>query len=130
MSNRLQALAESGVAYETIREPGRIELRPIGLSRRRLLRLGLGLAPLILLPHGARAATNFLWSGAGVYNAGPTNWLTTELNSLANSTANVLSTLGAAFQNTSSWIFADPEFLAGGTLTPTAGAIVELWCLR
>lgn len=130
MSDRLKALAESGVAYETVREPGRVELRPVGISRRRLMRLGIGFLPLVLLPQGARAATNFLWSGAGTYNAGATNWLTTELNSLANSTANVLSTLGAAFQNTSSWIFADPEFLAGGTLTPTAGAFVELWLLR
>lgn len=130
MSNRLQALAESGAAYETAREPGRIALRPIGLTRRQLFRLGIGLGPIILFPHFARAATNFLWSGAGAYNAGPTNWLTTELNSLANSSANVLSTLGGAFQNTSSWIFADPEFLAGGTLSPTAGAFVELWLLR
>lgn len=42
----------------------------------------------------------------------------------------MLSTLGAAVQNASSWIFADVEFLAGGTLTPVAGAFIELWLLR
>ncbi len=73
---------------------------------------------------------NFLWTGAGVYAAGPTTWLSTELNALANSAANVLSTLGAAFQNTASWLYADVEFLAGGTTTPAAGAFLELWLLR
>ena len=77
-----------------------------------------------------QAATNFLWSGGGSYNVGRTTWLSTELNSLANSSANVLSTLGAAFQNTSAWIYYDVEFLAGGTLTPAAGAFIEVWHLR
>lgn len=73
---------------------------------------------------------NFLLSGNGVYSVGRTNFLTTELNALANSTANTLSTLGAAFQNTGSWLFLDLEFLAGGTMTPVAGAFVEVWFLR
>jgi hypothetical protein len=75
-------------------------------------------------------ATNFLFSGAGVYSVAVANWLTTELNSLASSTGNTLSTLGAAFQNTNAMIYADIEFLAGGTLTPSAGGFVEVWLLR
>lgn len=74
--------------------------------------------------------TNFLWAGSGAYSVSVANWLTTELNSLAASSGNTLSTLGAAFQNTNSMLYADVEFLAGGTLTPTAGAFVELWLLR
>jgi hypothetical protein len=73
---------------------------------------------------------NFVWEGSGVYGVAVANWLTTELNTLANSAANVLSTLGAAFQNTTGRQFADVEFLAGGTLTPVAGAFIELWLLR
>lgn len=76
------------------------------------------------------AAANALWSGAGVYSLARTTWLSTELNSLANSSANTLSTLGAAFQNTAAWLYYDTEFLAGSTLTPAAGAFIELWQLR
>lgn len=75
-------------------------------------------------------ATNFLWSGAGAYSVSVANWLTTELNSLASSAANTLSTLGAAFQNTNAMLYADIEFVAGGTLSPAAGAFIELWLLR
>lgn len=72
--------------------------------------------------------TNFLWSG---YLGSVANWLTTELNSLASSTGNTLSTLGGAFDNsTNLYIYGDVEFLAGGTLSPAAGAFVELWLLR
>jgi hypothetical protein len=74
--------------------------------------------------------SNFLWAGAGVYSAGPTTWLSTELNTLANSAANVLSTLGAAFQNTAGLIYADVDFVPGGSITPTAGAFLELWLLK
>lgn len=74
--------------------------------------------------------SNFLWSGAGSYSAGPANWLTAELNALANSSGNTLSTLGAPVQNTAGWIFADVEFVAGGTMTPVAGAFIEVWLLR
>ena len=74
--------------------------------------------------------TNFIWNGAGAYGVAVANWLTTELNALASSTGNTLSTLGAAFQNTGGWIYADIEFLAGGTFTPTAGAFLEVWLLR
>lgn len=73
---------------------------------------------------------NFLWANTGSYGVSVTTWLTTEMNTLAASSANTLSTLGAAFQNTGGWIYADCEFLAGGTFTPTAGAFVELWLLR
>lgn len=73
---------------------------------------------------------NFLWSGSGAYSVAVANWLTTELNSLANSSTNVLSTLGGAFQNTGGWQLADVEFFTGSTLSPTAGAFVELWLLR
>ena len=52
-------------------------------------------------------ATNFLWAGAGSYVAGPTNWLTTELNSLATSTANTLSAASSAVQNTGGLIYAE-----------------------
>lgn len=75
-------------------------------------------------------ATNFLWSGAGAYTGAVSNWLSTELNALGNSAANTLSTLGGAFQNTGGLIMADVEFLAGGTMTPTAGGFIELWLLR
>ncbi len=74
--------------------------------------------------------SNFLWSGSGAYGVAVANLLTTELNSLANSTANVLSTLGAAFQNTGGWIYADVEFTPGGSITPVAGGFIELWLLR
>ena len=75
-------------------------------------------------------ATNFLWGGAGAYLAGPTSWLTTELNSVAASSANVCSTLGAAFQNTASYIYADAEFVFGASVTITANAFLEVWLLR
>lgn len=74
--------------------------------------------------------TNFLWAGSGAYSVSVANWLTTELNALGASSANTLSTLGAAFQNTNSMVYADIEFVAGGTFTPTAGAFIELWLLR
>ncbi len=74
-------------------------------------------------------ATNFLWSGAGAYVAGPTNWLTTELNALANSTGNVLSAAGAAVQNTGALIYCDVEFIAGSTFTPLANGFIEVWFL-
>lgn len=74
------------------------------------------------------ATLPFIWPG---YNAAAATWLTTELNSLANSAANVLSTLGGAFDNTSTgYVYCDVEFLTGGTLTPVAGAFVEVWLLR
>jgi len=75
-------------------------------------------------------ATNFLWSGAGSYSLAVGNWLTTELNSLGSSNANTLSTLGAALHNTGAWLYADVEFLAGGTFTPVSPAFLELWLLR
>jgi hypothetical protein len=75
-------------------------------------------------------ATNFLWSGAGSYGLGVANFLTTELNALVVSSGNTLSTLGAAFQNTGGWLYADVEFLAGSTFTPTANGFIELWLLR
>lgn len=75
-------------------------------------------------------ATNFLWEGAGSYGVSVANWLTTELNSLGSSAGNTLSTLGAAFQNTTSRIYADVEFLAGGTLSPATAGFMELWLLR
>lgn len=75
-------------------------------------------------------AINFLWAGAGSYSASVSNWLTTELNALANSAGNTLSTLGGAFQNTAGLILVDIEFLSGGTFTPTAGGFLEVWLLR
>jgi hypothetical protein len=75
-------------------------------------------------------ATNFLWSGAGSYGLAVGNWLTTELNALVVSSTTTLSTLGAAFQNTGGWLYADVEFLAGGTYTPTTSGFLELWLLR
>lgn len=104
------------------------------MNRRDLFRFG-GLAAAaagvsLALGQPAEAATDFLWEGAGVYGVAAANLLTTELNSLGNSNANTLSTLGAAFQNTNARIYADVEFLAGGTLTPAAGAFIELWFLR
>ena len=75
-------------------------------------------------------ATNFLWSGAGAYSLPVGNWLSTELNALAAGSGNVLSVLGGVFQNTGSWLYADVEFVAGGSYTPTAGAYLEVWLLR
>jgi len=74
--------------------------------------------------------TSFLWDGAGVYSASRTTWLSTQLNALANSAANTLCAAGSAFQNTAGLLYADVEFLAGGTTTPVAGAFLELWLLR
>lgn len=99
------------------------------LTKRGFLRSSM-ITLLIGAPTAAKAVTNFLWSGAGSYDAGPTTLLSTELNSLASSSGNVLSTLGAAFQNTSSWELADVEFLPGATISPVAGAFIELWLLR
>ncbi|HEY1505776.1 MAG TPA: hypothetical protein VGF92_15835 [Stellaceae bacterium] len=86
---------------------------------------------------------------AGILGAAPTlfNWdpysqsvfnlLSTELNSLANSSTTTLSTLGAAFDNSVSGagasfgdIYADVEFIAGAGYSPTAGGFIELWLLR
>jgi len=75
-------------------------------------------------------ATNFLWAGAGTYLSGPTTILSTQLNTLANSSANTLSTAGSAIQNTNGYLYADVEFVAGSTYTPTAGGFIELWLLR
>jgi hypothetical protein len=69
--------------------------------------------------------TTQLWTA---YEAAAANLLTTELNSLGNSSTTTLSTIGAAIDNTSNLFqFADVEFLAGGTYTPTAGGFLELW---
>lgn len=103
------------------------------MDRRSLFKLGaLGAAAAaaMVLPSAAEAATDFLWEGAGSYGVSVANLLTTELNSLASSNANTLSTLGAAFQNTAARVYSDVEFLAGGTLSPTAGGFIELWFLR
>lgn len=71
--------------------------------------------------------TPFIW----LYAASAANMLTTELNSIANSNANVLSAAGATIDNsTNGFIYCDLEFLAGGTLTPVSGAFVEVWFLR
>lgn len=72
--------------------------------------------------------TNFLSSG---YLTSASDILTTELNSLASSTSNTLSSAGSAIDNsTNKYIWYDVEFLAGGTYTPTAGGFLELWLLR
>lgn len=105
------------------------------MNRRELFRFG-GMAAaaagvaLAMRPTEAEAATNFLWEGAGTYGVSVANLLTTQLNALANSTGNVLSTLGGATQNTTGRIYADVEFVAGGTFSPTAGGFIELWLLR
>lgn len=99
------------------------------LTKRGFLRSSM-ITMLLGVPTAANAVTNFLWSGAGSYDAGPTTLLSTELNSLVNSNSNSLSTLGAAFQNTSAWELADAEFLPGAAITPVAGAFMELWLLR
>lgn len=105
------------------------------MNRRDFFRYG-GLAAaaaavaMVTKPAPAEAVTNFLWEGSGAYGVSVANWLTTELNALGNSNANTLSTLGAAFQNTNARIFADVEFVAGGTFTPVAGGFIEVWLLR
>lgn len=71
---------------------------------------------------------NFTSSG---YLAAAADILTTELNSLANSTGNTLCAAGGAIDNsTDRRLIADIEFLAGGTFTPVAGGFLELWLLR
>lgn len=104
------------------------------MNRRELFRYG-GLAAVaagvsMTLSPPAQAATDFLWEGSGVYGVAVANLLTTQLNALASSTGNTLSTLGGAFQNTTGRIYADVEFAAGGTFSPTAGGFIELWFLR
>lgn len=105
------------------------------MNRRDIFKYG-GLAAaaaavaMVTRPTPAEAATNFLWEGAGAYGVSVGNWLTTELNALGTSAGNTLSTLGGAFQNTNARIFADVEFLAGGTFTPVAGGFIEVWLLR
>lgn len=105
------------------------------MNRRDLFRFG-GMAAaaagvaMALRPTEADAATNFVWEGAGTYGVSVTNLLTTQLNALASSNGNTLSTLGGAFQNTTGRIYADVEFVAGGTFSPAAGAFIELWFLR
>ena len=103
------------------------------MDRRNLFRLGAlaaGAAAVALLPKEAEAATDFLWEGAGSYGVAVANIMTTQLNALASSNANTLSSLGSAIQNTTGRIFADVEFLAGGTFSPLAGGFIELWFLR
>src|SRR6185312_7066598 len=99
------------------------------LSRRGLMGVALAAPFSIFLPRAAEAATNFLYEGAGSFGVGVANVLTTELNSLANSSANVLSTLGAALQNTNARLYADFEYVAGGTSSPVTGAFIEVWQL-
>lgn len=72
-------------------------------------------------------ASPFNWSA---YASGdPTSILTTQLNSLANSAANVLSTSNTGL-TAGGYIYADMEFVSGGAITPVAGAFVEVWLLR
>lgn len=70
--------------------------------------------------------TSLLWTSY----ASPVTVLSTELNALAASSANTLSTLGAAFQNLTELLYCDIEFAAGGTFSPVAGGAVEVWFLR
>ena len=103
------------------------------IDRRNLFRFGAlagAAAAAAILPKQAEAATDFLYEGSGSYGIAVANWLTTELNSLASSTGNTLSVLGAAFQNTTARNFADVEFVAGGAFSPTAAGFIELWLLR
>jgi hypothetical protein len=75
-------------------------------------------------------AAEFLWENAGAYGVAVTTLLTTELNSLGFSSANTLSSIGNAFQNTNARLYCDIEFLAGGGITTAAGAFLEVWFLR
>src|SRR6185312_8574194 len=84
------------------------------LSRRGLMGVALAAPFSIFLPRAAEAATNFLYEGAGSYGVG---------------VANVLSTLGAALQNTNARLYADFEYVAGGTSSPVTGAFIEVWQL-
>jgi hypothetical protein len=103
------------------------------IDRRNLFRFGAlagAAAAAAILPKEAEAATDFLYEGAGSYGISVATWLSTELNSLSSSSGNTLSVLGAAFQNTVARNFADVEFVAGGTFSPTAAGFLELWLLR
>ena len=135
-------MREPTVTYGVLEDEGRFSATtdpiPVSkrwpLSRRDLMRvawlLPAGWALNALLPRQALAATNFLYEGAGAYGVAVANILTTQLNSLASSSGNTLSTVGSSIQNTTARLYADVEFVAGGTFTPTAGAFVELWLLR
>ncbi len=77
----------------------------------------------------APSVVKFLWSGSGSFVSGPTNWLTTEMNALANSATNTLTAVGSAVQNTGGLIYCDAEFIAGSTYTPLANGYLEVWLL-
>ena len=135
-------MREPAVTYGVLGDEGRFSPTtdpiPVSkrwpLSRRDLMRMAwllpAGVAFNVLLPRSAQAATNFLYDGGGAYGVAVANILTTQLNALANSSGNTLSTVGSSIQNTNARLYADVEFVAGGTFTPTAGAFVELWLLR
>jgi len=61
--------------------------------------------------------------------SGATTLLSSELNSLANSSANALSAAGTAVAATGH-LYGFVEFVAGANYTPTANGFIELWLLQ
>jgi hypothetical protein len=78
-------------------------------------------------------ANQISWTG---YLGSVTTWMSSELNSLANSSTTTLAissvggTSGVFTPNSPPYLYADAEFVAGGTFSPTAGAFIEVWLLR
>ncbi|HTZ79062.1 MAG TPA: hypothetical protein VMC10_14190 [Stellaceae bacterium] len=61
--------------------------------------------------------------------SGATTLLSSELNSLANSSAGTLSATGAVVAATGH-LYGFVEFMAGASYTPTANGFIELWLLQ
>jgi hypothetical protein len=100
------------------------------ITRRNLLRKA-PLVPVVgaimLAPKLAAAATNFLEApGTNGYIAAPFNFLSTELNTLANGAAATSSVGGSSGvfsqSNTVSAIFGAVYFVSGGSFTPNVAA--------
>lgn len=67
--------------------------------------------------------TNVVWAKPD----GTMNLLTTQLDGLA---SGATSETGSVVINTGGRVYADVEFVSGGTFSPGAGAYIELWLLR
>src|SRR5574337_280554 len=73
--------------------------------------------------------SNLLWAGGYLTGTTPTTALSTELNALANGSN---TAAGSAINNGTGdkAIYADFQFLAGGTFSPVANGSISVWLLR
>ncbi len=69
------------------------------------------------------------WAGSGSYLTSPVIALSTELTALASSSGDTLA-VSAPFANSQGAVWADIEFIAGGTCSPGTDAFLEVWILR